>query len=152
MPRWVLAQELILCFGWKFEKSLPSQHWAIRGTIHFVLSVPFFSITFKKVTVQVNSCPGSSAIQKKRRFSCCVWSQHKDNSIFCLFLCPYKCGIDPDNLKWLIDLPRQGIFYLIGKGKHSILMLFLQRFRNEWWQNFLLLGIFVFDFYLCPSA
>lgn len=62
------AQELILCCGWKHEKSLPSQHWAIRGTIHFVLSVPFFSITFKKVTVQVNSCPGSSAIQKKEAF------------------------------------------------------------------------------------
>lgn len=66
---------------------------------------------------------------KKRRLFCCVWSQHKDNSISCLFLCPYKCGKDPNNFKWLIDLPRKGIFYLMGKGKHSILRLSLQRFR-----------------------
>lgn len=123
------ALELILCFGWKHMKSLPSQHQAIRGTIHLVQSVPFFSITFKKVTVQVNSCPGSSAIQKRRLF-CCMWSQHKDNPISCLFLCPYKCGTDPDDLKWLTDLARKDIFYLMGKGKHSILMLFLQRFKN----------------------
>lgn len=71
---------------------------------------------------------------KKRRFFCCIWSQHKDNPISCLFLCLYKCGIDSDNLKWLIDLAKKGIFYLMGKGKHNILMLFLQRFRNEWWQ------------------
>lgn len=131
-------------------KSLPSQHQAIRGTIHFVLSVPFFSITFQKMTVQVNSCPGSSAIQKKEAFLLhVVTAQWQFNFLFTL--CPYRCGIDPDNLKWLTVLPRKGIFYL-GKGKRNILMLFLQRIRKEWWQNFLLLGIFVFDFYLCLSA
>lgn len=125
-------------------KSLPSQYWASRGTIHFVLSVPFFSITFQIVTEQVQPF-------KKRRLFCCMWSQHNDNSISCLVLCPYRSGIDPDNLKLLTVLPRKGTFYL-GKEKHSILMLFFQRIGKEWWQNFLLLGIFVFDFYLCSSA
>lgn len=95
---------------WLEAWEIPAQPASGRGTTHFVLSIPFFSITSKKV----NSCPWSSAIQKRRLF-CCVWSLHKDSSISGLFLCPYKCGIDPDNLKWLIDLPRKGIFYLMGK-------------------------------------
>lgn len=147
------AVEFILCFGWKHEKFLPSQMRAIRGTLHFVFSVSFFCMAFESVTVQGSSCPESSAIQK-RRLCCCVWPQCKDNSVSLLFISVSIQTLERLHLKVLISLPkkRKQKKYLVGKDKHSILMVSLQRFRNHWWKNFLLLIIFIFGFYLWPSV
>lgn len=141
---------------WLEAREIPAQS-ALGNQRHYPLctkcSLLFHNLQKSDCTSEQLSWKFSHS--KKRRLFYCMWSQHKDNSISWLFLCPYKWGVDPDNFKWLTDLPRKGVFYLMGKGVylhiHIILMLFLQRFRNEWWLNFLL-GIFVFDFYWCPSA
>lgn len=131
-------------------ESLPSQTRAIRGTIHFVLSVPFFSTTFKKVTVQVNSCPGSSAIEKKEAFLLHVLTaQWQFNFLFSFVSIQMWNRLREFKITHCSTKKRHILF---SKGKHSTLMLFLQRIRKEWWQNFLLLRIFIFHFYLCLSA
>lgn len=89
-------------------------------------------------TVQVNSCPGSSAIQRRRLF-CCVQSQHKDNSVSVtsfISACIQKWK-RPRQIKTILyQKKKKSWFYFMGKDKRSSLMVSLQRFRNYWWHVF----------------
>lgn len=121
------AVEFILCFGWKHEKFLPSQMRAIRGTLHFVLSVSFFCMDFESVTIQGSSCPESSAIQK-RRLCCCVWPQCKDNSVSLLFISVSIQMWERLHLKVLISLPKKK-----KKRKQKIYIWWVKINIVSWW-------------------
>lgn len=92
------------------------------------------------MTVQVNSCSGSSAIQRRRLF-CCVQSQHKDNSVSVtsfISACIQKWK-RPRPIKTILyqkKKKKKSWFYFMGKDKRSSLMVSLQRFRNYWWHVF----------------
>lgn len=90
------------------------------------------------MTVQVNSCPGSSAIQRRRLF-CCVQSQHKDNSVSVtsfISACIQKWKRPRPIKTILYQKKKKSWFYFMGKDKRSSLMVSLQRFRNYWWHVF----------------
>lgn len=106
------------------------------------------------MTVQVNSCSGSSAIQRRRLF-CCVQSQHKDNSV------SVTSFISACIQKWKRPRPIKTILYQKKKKKKADFISWVKINVVAWWcpcrdseitdDMFLFLGMFKFDLVLLPS-